>query len=293
MPNFEASNPDTYALTPEQLQQVMGTLDIPACPTIVKQAMAESQKDEPDLTKLASLITHDPAMTAAVLKLVNSPIYRASKAISSVREAVERLGSRSVVTVVVAVALRAMITGLSSEWLEQFWKRTTQVAVASAMIARKQFGVSPDVAYTYALFHDAAIPMLMKRFSDYEAVITRSQTEGVLLHDAEKGHFPCSHPVVGSLLIRNWGLPAILGLGIRYHHEPDVYELSDKVLPGGALSFIAITHIAEHLAAEHFGELDTEVGMAHFEKALDYLGASEQELDEFRERVSAALEADA
>ena len=277
----------------DDLQKVMATVDIPACPAAVTSAMAEAQKDEPDLPRLAELISNDPAMSAAALKLANSPLYRSGSSISGVRQAVDRLGTKNVVCIVVSVALRASVSGLPAAWVEQFWKRNTQLALAAAMIARRQYGISPDAAYTYTLFHDAAIPLMMKRFPNYGKVIEDALSSGKSLVEAEGEYFPCTHPIVGSLLVRNWGLPSILGQAIRFHHEHDVYEISDKSLPGGALSFIAVTQVAEHLAHEIMGENDHEVGTALYQKALAHLGISQEELDDLQACVAEAIGANA
>lgn len=277
----------------DDLQKVMATVDIPACPAAVTSAMAEAQKDEPDLPRLAELISNDPAMSAAALKLANSPLYRSGSSISGVRQAVDRLGTKNVVCIVVSVALRASVSGLPAAWVEQFWKRNTQLALAAAMIARRQYGISPDAAYTYTLFHDAAIPLMMKRFPNYGKVIEDALSSGKSLVEAEGEYFPCTHPIVGSLLVRNWGLPSILGQAIRFHHEHDVYEISDKSLPGGALSFIAVTQVAEHLAHEIMGENDHEVGSALYQKALAHLGISQEELDDLQACVAEAIGANA
>ena len=279
-----------HDLTPEDLQKVMSNVDIPACPAVVADAMAEAQKDEPDLKRLSSLIAADPGMTAAALKLATSPLFGSHQPVSGARQAVERLGIKNVVCIIIGVALRSSITGLPSSWLEQFWRRNTQLAVAAALVARRQFGISPDAAYTYTLFHDAAIPLMMKRFPDYGKALDLAKTEGVMLVEAERSYFPCTHPVVGSLLVRNWGLPPILGQAIRFHHEPDAYDLPDRTLPGGALSFIAVTHVAEHLAAEFMQETDVEVGPELFARAMDYLGISEGEMDDLRARIELALQ---
>ena len=279
-----------HELSHDDVQKVMASVDIPACPSVVTDAMKEAQKDEPDIKRLADVISSDPGMSAAALKLANSPLYGSGAQISSVRKAVERLGTKNIVCVVVAAALRASITGLPAAWLEQFWRRTTQMAIAASMIARKQYGISPDAAYTYTLFHDAAIPLMMKRFPDYAKVLETCDREKRMRISAEAELFPCTHPIVGSLLVRNWGLPQILGQAIRFHHEEDAYDLPDRSLPGGALSFIAVTHVAEHLFAEIKGEPDLEVGEMLFQRALDHLGISPDDLDTIRTMVTQVVE---
>jgi HD-like signal output (HDOD) protein len=280
------SNQSHAELSHEDLQKVMSTIDIPVCPAYVTEAMAEAQKDEPDIKRLATAIANDAGMSASALKLANSPLFGSRQPVAGVRQAVERLGTKNVVCVVVASALRSsMANGLPAEWLESFWQRISFLALVCSTVARRQYGISPDAAYTFALFHDAAIPLMMKRFTTYGAMLDKCRAEGRLLVEAEAELFPCTHPIVGSLLVRNWGLPPMLGKAIRFHHEHDVYDLPDATLPGGALSLIAVTHVAEHLCSAAMGEADLEVGVDLFERALGHLGIGECELEELRQRV--------
>ena len=283
------SNEINQELSHDVVEKVMSSIDIPTCPGMVTDAMREAQKDEPDLSRLADIIGSDAGMSAAALKLANSPLFGANNRVVSVRKAVERLGIQNVVCVVVASALRASVTGLPAAWVEDFWRRTMQLALASSLVARRQYGISADAAYTYALFHNAAIPLLMRRFPNYVDVLEGCRSEGRMLSDAEEQYFPCTHPIVGSLLVRNWGLPPLLGQAIRFHHEKDVYDLPDRSLPGGALSLIAVTQVAEHLLDEIIGDT-SEVDTNLLERALAFLGISNDDLDELRQRFASAVE---
>ena len=283
------SNEINQELSHDVVEKVMSSIDIPTCPGMVTDAMREAQKDEPDLSRLADIIGSDAGMSAAALKLANSPLFGANNRVVSVRKAVERLGIQNVVCVVVASALRASVTGLPAAWVEDFWRRTMQLALASSLVARRQYGISADAAYTYALFHNAAIPLLMRRFPNYADVLEGCRSEGRMLSDAEEQYFPCTHSIVGSLLVRNWGLPPLLGQAIRFHHEKDVYDLPDRSLPGGALSLIAVTQVAEHLLDEIIGDT-SEVDTNLLERALAFLGISNDDLDELRQRVASAVE---
>ncbi|MBK7647017.1 MAG: HDOD domain-containing protein [Betaproteobacteria bacterium] len=283
------SNEINQELSHDVVEKVMSSIDIPTCPGMVTDAMREAQKDEPDLSRLADIIGSDAGMSAAALKLANSPLFGANNRVVSVRKAVERLGIQNVVCVVVASALRASVTGLPAAWVEDFWRRTMQLALASSLVARRQYGISADAAYTYALFHNAAIPLLMRRFPNYADVLEGCRSEGRMLSDAEEQYFPCTHSIVGSLLVRNWGLPPLLGQAIRFHHEKDVYDLPDRSLPGGALSLIAVTQVAEHLLDEIIGDT-SEVDTNLLERALAFLGISNDDLDELRQRFASAVE---
>jgi YD repeat-containing protein len=95
--------------------------------------------------------------------------------------------------------------------------------------------------------------------------------------------------IVGSLLVRNWGVPSNVGTAIRFHHEPDAYDLPDGTLPATALSLIAVTQVAEHLITEMQNGDDLEVGEERYDRALAHLGIAECELDGMREDLEAIL----
>jgi HD-like signal output (HDOD) protein len=276
-------------LSSEDIEKVFATIDIPPCPVIVIDAMREAQKDMPDMVRLAKSISADVGMAAITIKLANSPLFRAGTPITTVRRALERLGTINVVCVVVAAALRETLKGPSAAFLDSYWAKTSAVALGSGMIARRQYGISPDAAYTYALFHDAGIPLMLRRYPEYEKVLTLCRATGDLLVDSEADYFPCTHPVIGSLLVRNWGLPAPLINAIRLHHERDVYSLPDTTLQGSSLSLIATTHIAERLIGQLLGEKEYEVGQALFDRAVTHLGLSTEDLEDVHEDMIQAL----
>ena len=279
------TNKISQELTQDEITKVMASVDIPTCPATLTETMREAQKDEPDIRALGRLISNDPGMSAIALKLVNSPIFGGRVEITSVPRAVERLGTKNIVCVVIASALRNSITGLPAAWLERFWQRNSTLATASALVARKLHGLSPDLAYTYTLFHDAAIPLIMKRFPDYAPMLEKCHKEGQLIAEAEIAQFPCTHPAVGSLLVRNWGLPRLVGQAIRFHHDPEAYDLSEDTLPATALSLIAVTQVSERLLIDIEDEIDIEVGDLLFDRATRHLGLSLDDLDGLQEAL--------
>ena len=78
------------------------------------------------------------------------------------------------------------MNGVPAAWLENFWQRTTMLAIVASLIAKRQYGISPDAAYTYALFHDAAIPMMMRHFPNYAEVIETAHRDGKMLAAVEE-----------------------------------------------------------------------------------------------------------
>jgi len=145
-------------------------------------------------------------------------------------------------------------------------------AMAAGITARKLRGIQPDTAYTYGLFHNAAVPVMMRRFKDYRALMDQAARDGFILAQEENRRYHCSHAVVGGLLARNWGLPATIANAIRHHHEPDLYGPARPYLDDASLALVAVTQVAEHLLAGNLGQANPECE-ASFEPAVAYLAA--------------------
>jgi len=271
------------------IAQVLNSIDIPSCPSLVNEVLLEAQRDEPDLNRLTTLVAQDPGMSAVVIKLANSAMFGGRYPADSVRRALERLGTRNLVSVVLAAGLRASLEGQSPELVERFWRRAASLATASGLIARRLYGVSPDTAYLFGLFRDAAVPVLMRRFPDYGEKIDAGRMQEMTRIEAENAHFPYSHAVIGYLLAQNWKLPAVVAQAIRFHHEPDVFELDESELPANALTLIAAAHMADHLISGVLGERDCELDASCFLRAQAHLGISDDDLADLVESLEGAL----
>jgi HD-like signal output (HDOD) protein len=275
-----------YDLSHDELQQTLASIEIPACPAVVTQVMAEAQKDAPDLKVLSRIIVGDVGMSAFAIKLANSSLFRRGDATNSVQQAISRLGTRNIVCIVVAVALRNTMSGdIPADVLDRFWNRASAVAQAASLTARKLRGIPPDLAYTYALFHNAAIPVMMRRFKDYAAALSEAEARKLPLVEVEDARYRCTHPVVGAMLARNWGLSGLIASAIRFHHDSGVYPPGSACIDEQALGLIAVTHVAEGILMQMANESDIEVGEL-FPLALAYLGLTQDEVHDLKDMLA-------
>ena len=86
--------PDSAPQEPD-LDRIAREVGIPPCPAILGRFSAEMQQPEPDMRKLAELIAADIALSAALLKLVNSPFYGLRTKATNVHQALSIIGLRA------------------------------------------------------------------------------------------------------------------------------------------------------------------------------------------------------
>lgn len=199
----------------------------------------------PDLTEVVDVVRCDQALTAAVLRAANSSWSASRTEVTTVHDAVVRLGAGPVLATVLAVDLRARLDvavpelGLSEGDL---WRHSVAALVAAEHLARCAGGRLPGATATAALLHDVG-KLLMARFVDRALLggVAGARDAGVPPVDAEREVLGVDHAELGALVAHSWGLPAPLVHGIGRHHDPD----GDH---GGIAAAVALADHAAHAA---------------------------------------------
>ncbi|MBI5923943.1 MAG: HDOD domain-containing protein [Betaproteobacteria bacterium] len=223
-----------------------GSLQIPPRPEVVTALMEEKTKEDPNFQRIAKLIAADVGLSAAMIKAVNSAAFGLDRKLASVPQALHLLGLKQVTSIATALVMRNLSGGKSTASLERFWDSAEKVALLCARIAKRLHGIAADEAYSYGLFHNCGIPLLLNHFPQYkEALIAANSSIEESFTACEEARVGTSHAAVGYFLTRSWNLPGDLCQAVLRHHETDVFELAKH--GDHMLDFIAIGHLAEHV----------------------------------------------
>lgn len=233
-------------------------LGIPPCPAILNRFTAEAQKEEPDYHRLSNIISADVSLSASLIKTANSPFFGTRQRVRSPNEALARLGLNTTSRAVAGIILRRAFPHVPN--LERFWDASARIARISGWLAQRfDIRVRAEDAYTYALFRDCGIPVLLGRFPNYPAVLACANNETVRCFiEIEDEALPTNHAMVGSLLAQSWWLPEEICLAIRNHHELTTLESDSAILPMTSLKLIATAQLAEHIVQQQLGLSRTE-----------------------------------
>lgn len=262
-------------LSRSEADKLLAGIVIPPRPTILTAIMEERAKDEPDLRRIAQLIANDVALSAAVLKSINSPLYGLRRQIASIDQAVAMLGLKNISALVLGLSLRG---AMPAAGLDRFWDSAARTALLASHLAHALGSVSREDAHMFGLFHDCGIPLLIQRFSDYKETLAKANASRDMDFTAvEDARHQTNHAVVGSLLASNWKLPGHFRDAILHHHDTDVYQ-SDLPIP--TLNLIATVHLAEHIE-NSYSRLATDAEWERMgDKVLAQLMLSADSLEE-------------
>ncbi|MBF0245407.1 MAG: HDOD domain-containing protein, partial [Planctomycetes bacterium] len=156
------------------------------------------------------IVETDPALTALVLRTVNSAAYGLRVSIESVKRAVSFLGS----TAVLGIAMNQSAGGLFNKPLEGYdsargalWAHCLRTAIGARELARAcGIRMDQDAAYTAGLLHDIGKAVLDEWLAgETEELVRQAEAAEENFDREEREHLHTDHAEVGALLLEEWG----------------------------------------------------------------------------------------
>ncbi len=243
------------------LERTLGDTGIPARPAILDRIHIEMEKEDPDLNLLARIISADVALAGGLISIANSPYFGFHGRVRSVNEALMVLGLNVACRAISGLILRKLFP--VTLVMERFWDASSGIARLAGWLAQHQsigIRLPANDAYTFALFRDCGIAVLLNRFPYYHDVLQHANNEVTLsFTQIEEQQCPTNHAVIGSLLTQSWWLPEEISEAIRCHHDYIVLQPEDMtVLPQATRGLIVIALLAEHIYQHHTGLSKTQ-----------------------------------
>ncbi len=239
-------------LSAEQIQQALQGISVPPQPQIMVDLQMEQYMPDPDLEVIARLISQDPGLSGALLKIVNSPYYGLSNKIASIQRAVNLLGSRSIINLINAQSIKGEMSDDTIVTLNRFWDTAQDVAMTCLTLAKRTGSQAVDEAYALGLFHDCGVPLMLKRFPNYMTVLERAYANAgpdCRVVDTENNAFNTNHAVVGYYTAKSWRLPEHVTDAIANHHNALAIFSDESSRTPQLKNLLAILKMAEHICS--------------------------------------------
>ncbi|WP_248750904.1 HDOD domain-containing protein [Pseudomonas sp. MWU15-20650] len=275
-------------LSAEQIQQALQGISVPPQPQIMVDLQMEQYMPDPDLEVIARLISQDPGLSGALLKIVNSPYYGLSNKIASIQRAVNLLGSRSVINLINALSIKGEMSDDTIVTLNRFWDTAQDVAMTCLTLAKRTGSQAVDEAYALGLFHDCGVPLMLKRFPNYMAVLEEAYANAgadCRVVDTENNAFNTNHAVVGYYTAKSWRLPEHVTDAIANHHNALAIFSDESSRNPQLKNLLAILKMAEHICSSYrvLGNQSVDHewdAIGHL--VLDYVGLSDYDFESLK-----------
>lgn len=188
--------------------------DLPILPATNMAAMDMAANPSADLAEIVSLIATDPVLSSELLKIANSVLYATHAPASTLHEAVMRIGTRGLRSLIYSVSVKGLV--LRTRSLETYSNEVWRQAYSVGSIARAispQVSFDPERAFLIGLLHDlgkVVLLSMLSKASEKSSDITPTIV-GRVFYDY--------HELVGAKVCRNWKLDDELVSVAGCHHD--------------------------------------------------------------------------
>lgn len=270
---------------PVPIHAAEGLCRLPQFRPVALKLLRLVSAEDVDFGSVAKLLSSDPAFSAEVLALANSPLYAGSCPTTSLTRAIVVLGLERTRALTLTVAMQAFVANVQmTPELQASWRHSVACALAAEELA-PLYGLSGDHGYTVGLMHDLGRLGLLKAYPGSYAVLLRNSFNSVAqVLDSERAVFQMDHCQAGAWLTRSWGFPAELQTIAERHHVARYGREQGTV----GLAAAACT------LADALGFQSVRCGLTEgiAEIVQDLPGTPRLDLEDLRERIAERLSVD-
>jgi len=248
--------------------------NLPAVPALYARVMRELRSDDPSIEAVGKLIAQDPALTAKMLQMVNSPVFALGRPICEAVDAVTFLGAERTKALILmaSLSLHGSLTPCDGFSQESFWQHSLMVATMARTLALKELknaGLA-DACFTAGLLHDIGKLLFASNLPrEYGRVIQTAKTEGTSVNAVETRVFGASHGQLGASLLGTWGLPMPVLEAVAWHEHPRIEDTPE-------FSTVTIVHVANTLEYEKKGMIEGSEAPKFELEYLEKLGIADR-----------------
>jgi putative nucleotidyltransferase with HDIG domain len=194
-------------------------------PVLLHELTKELAKEECSLVRVGELVSQDVAMTAKILRLVNSAYFGLRFEVSNADTAVRYLGINTISTLVMICHIFQHADRTLTSWMDlnHMWRHSLTTSQWARKIAEKETGDRKlvDDSLGAGMLHDAGRLVLAMNFPDtYRGLIETANAGEMNLVELERSMLGVTHAEIGAYLMRTWGLCDEAVEAIAYHHNP-------------------------------------------------------------------------
>ena len=217
-------------------------LVLPTLPEVALKVRDTVEDENVSARQVSDVISTDAALSARLIQVANSPMYRGSKSIEDIQTAVARLGfttTRDIVTGLVMQQMFQATSEVTDTRLRHIWEHSTQVASISQVLCTHFTKLKKDQAMLAGLVHDiGALPILVAA-EDIPELLEDEATLDRYIKEL--------HPRLGKMILESWHfLPEISAVAAEHEdltrNSGDAIDYVDLVQVANLQSYIGSDH---------------------------------------------------
>ncbi len=225
---------------------------LPKIPEVVQQLIQSLNEDDVDIQKLARQISLDQVITARILRVANSPIFGGQRDITTINDAVIRLGLNTVRSLVLAAGFVTTLKSPADFDIKGFWRHSFQIATLCKWLApfSNIQDLDREAAFCCGMMNNIGVLVIHIVYPLHASEIETLVAHGGDRLSIEFSRLEYTNNDVASLLARHWNFPELFQHALLQQAQP----LSNKDIN----IYAALIYIAKYLDDSITDEYDAD-----------------------------------
>jgi HD-like signal output (HDOD) protein len=205
-----------------------GATELFSLPDIYFQLSEMVRDPRYSLTDIGKVIAKDPALSARLLRLVNSPFYGFQSRVDTISRAITVVGVDDLYHLVVATCVVDRFDEIPCELVDMtaFWMRSVNCGIVTRLLAKQSMVLHSERLFLAGLLHDIGSLVLYQKLPEESLkVLQATGRNRRLLADFEQEIIGFTHADVARELIKAWGLPESLSEAIGCYLRPSAAQV--------------------------------------------------------------------
>lgn len=222
-------------------------LVLPTLPEVALKVREAAEDPDISISALSKVIGNDAALTARIIKVVNSPLLRTNREITDLQMAIARLGINYTSNLATGLAMEQMFQATSDvvdRKMREVWNKSTEIAGICHVLCRNYTRLMPDQATLAGLVHQIGVLPILTYAEEHNELLADSIS---LNHVIEQ-----IHPIIGDKILRTWEFPEPIAM------VPSQYlDFSRNSAKVDYVDIVQVATLQSYLGSEHpYTQLD-------------------------------------
>jgi HD-like signal output (HDOD) protein len=237
---------------------------------------------------LAHWLSSDRELSQRLLRWCNTPLYNLARPFRSLEEAGGVMDGCELARLAVLASVRGYF--LPDRQIDQYhretlWSHSIAVGTAAAIISRTTGCGDASLIFVAGALHDIGLRASEHLDPKSLATVMSLVDELSPVDEVERELLGWDHALLGEAVVRHWGLPDMVAMVARYHHEPE------RVLSDPSGHAVACVTLANYLCSRAgWGTVGRHYLPTPSQRVFAHLGIDEELLRVLWQQLYVALE---
>lgn len=195
------------------------TLNVPVFHSVAVRLQQLLARADFSIDEVNKLIIADPGLASQVLRVSNSSFYSGLNKVTTIRDAIVRLGATAVANIAMVATQQDMYQSADAKLngiMSTLWQHALCCAIGAKWLADKtNLGALAEEAFLAGLLHDVGKLYLLKVM---EEIIKEGKSTGAISPALLSEVLHSMHVEHGHRLMRSWNMPEEYSNVVRDHH---------------------------------------------------------------------------